>query len=292
MAVEVSDQGYHFRPSPDPLPPILKDYTLRATDFDPISDGDSGPSTPSPPTPISPPRPRQPVTPFRYNPIHDFESLWWLATHLVLKIDALYINEKGPPPARSLNQLRGQRNWSLFLSYDRIQRLLALTNPPKFQEILCALHPSVKPYGLALDNWRSRITSAHREAQKTPIPDTDEAMLGLYDAFAQDLFTMANALARKTVVTEESEKERLAQLVAAAEVPETSATKRKLDTQIESHEGDRNPGGIDVAIPPRKKARISRPVRTIPVEGPAARTRSRTKANTKSNTNLLCSRLR
>ncbi len=104
-------------------------------------------------------------------------------------------------------------------------------------------------------------------------------MRGLYDAFSKDLFTMTNALARKTVVTEESEKERLAQLPAAAEVQEKSVTKRKLDTQIESHEDDRNLGGTDVAVAPRKKARTMRPVAAIPLEGPAARTRSRTRDN-------------
>ncbi len=279
MAVEVGDRGYRFRPPRDHISPILEDYTPRATDFDSVSEGDSTLDTPPPLRPILPVPIRGPVTPFRYNPIHDFESLWWLAIHLMLKIDALYINEQGPPPARSLDELREQRNWSLFLSYDQTERLIALSDSYKFQEMLCSLHPSVKPYGSALDTWRSRITSAHRQAQQTPIPDADTAMRGLYDAFSKDLFTMANALARKTVVTEESEKERLAQLAAAAEVQETSAKKRKLDTQIESHENDRHPGGIDVAIPPHKKARIVRPVRAILVEGPAARTRSRTKAN-------------
>ncbi len=75
MAVEVGARGYRFRPPLD-LPPILKDYTLRSTYFDSISEGDNTLNIPPPPRPILSIPIRGPVTPFRYNTIHDFESLW------------------------------------------------------------------------------------------------------------------------------------------------------------------------------------------------------------------------
>ncbi|THG93906.1 hypothetical protein EW026_g7448 [Hermanssonia centrifuga] len=87
MSVELDRRYYRYRPSPvvSPLP--------EAPPFDPLytpSTPTSGTTQTHTPSIPSTPPPPEPEPPFRYNPIHDFESLWWVTTFFVFQMEAAF----------------------------------------------------------------------------------------------------------------------------------------------------------------------------------------------------------
>ena len=101
---------------------------------------------------------------FRYNPLHDMESLWWIATYFVLKrkVDGAAV-EQHP------NSLATQRHYAAGLFEDSENamdaRQIALTGPSLPQR-LGSLHPCMRTAGGLLDDLRIRLVEAYQEAEK------------------------------------------------------------------------------------------------------------------------------
>ncbi len=93
---------------------------------------------PLPPIDLPPPAPRspspKPQPPFRYNAIHDFESLWWLTTYYVFKMEAVVDRTSTSLPKPQLKNLEQQRAHADKLSSDRNWRDVVMLNTDAFIE--------------------------------------------------------------------------------------------------------------------------------------------------------------
>lgn len=133
--------------------------------------GDSGQNqTPADAKPDQP-VPEQPA--FRYNPLHDVESLWWLCTYFVFNKAVILVN--GVEPSMD-PELKG--NYSMQLQYasrlfwTQQFREWAMTRPGDFKDEVIHLHAVVRPAGYLLDTMRYRLQNQYRSIEETRTPIT------------------------------------------------------------------------------------------------------------------------
>lgn len=155
------------------------------------------PETPEPANPhISPPPPpRQPepsiiqiqeyeAPALHYNPLHDMESLWWIAAHFVIN---RIIGDRSADQ-RSMALLETQRAYARDLFYDddtKCRHWLMVTNY-FFEPRIALLHPTIQPIAKLLDDLRRKLASAYTEAEKdTSSIDHTAADALYYEPFAE-----------------------------------------------------------------------------------------------------------
>ncbi|PSR77010.1 hypothetical protein PHLCEN_2v8109 [Hermanssonia centrifuga] len=270
MAAELILRRYQYRRMRTPeLMAHLPPKRNREEDYRLLFDTQSLPPIESPPPAPRLPSPK-PKPPFRYNAIHDFESLWWLTTYYVFKMEAVVDRTSTSLPKPQLKNLEQQRAHADKLSYDRSWRDVVMLNTDAFIESVHALDPSVRPFGMIMEQWRKKILRAYYQAEETLIPDAKSAMQGLYSEFAKDLVWISDALASKTVMIEETWTNEEPVVVTVAK--ETSKRKRE-DDEDKSEQKAEEP-----ADSPRSRKRARNTCPPHMVDGPAARTRARLKA--------------
>ncbi|KAF7790466.1 hypothetical protein EIP86_001421 [Pleurotus ostreatoroseus] len=162
VAVEVDKQDYLFTSDPPKhkeIPAPRESKSLSAS------------SSPTPP-----PRPRptwaesmalmdDPMPEFRYNPLHDMESLWWNAIYFTLNRE---IHEyAGEPLSTSPDRRSAQQLSARKLFYQLEGRLLALKFNGILRQRLGCLHPILKDVGNILEEMRLSLRTAYTEAEKS-----------------------------------------------------------------------------------------------------------------------------
>ncbi|KAF9804677.1 hypothetical protein IEO21_09291 [Rhodonia placenta] len=133
--------------------------------------GDSGrnqtPADAKPDQPV----PEQPA--FRYNPLHDVKSLWWVCTYFVFNKAVILVN--GVEPSMD-PELEG--NYSMQLQYasrlfwTQQFREWAMTRPGDFKDEVIHLHAVVRPANYLLDTMRYRLQNQYRSIEETLTPIT------------------------------------------------------------------------------------------------------------------------
>ena len=225
------------------------------------------------PSPSPPPRP-----PFRYNPLHDLESIWWIAAYFVLghEVD---IGDPGDELdyeeyLRAAEQQRAA--YSLFSTGEnRYPELLAGFLSSR---LIPQLHPHIRPAGTALEWCRDHLIRAYYKVEADP-EHFDLALMGnIRVRMVQALSYGVAALEAQDVIIRpfsQLKRKRSAQKSEAEAEFEysssTSSSKRLLeDDSTSSGSASDSPGSST----PRKKARIY----AAHMEGgPSTRTRSKFK---------------
>ncbi|CCM03683.1 uncharacterized protein FIBRA_05827 [Fibroporia radiculosa] len=110
---------------------------------------------------VLPPAESMPVA-FRYNPLHDFESLWWMSVYFLLNKKIRRVDQKNPPP----HQYVQQRIRAAEIFYSLASRKSALSWEPEFQFVIESLSPSVHNIGEAANVLRSSLVARYREIER------------------------------------------------------------------------------------------------------------------------------
>ncbi|KAF9803466.1 hypothetical protein IEO21_09685 [Rhodonia placenta] len=148
--------------------------------------GDSGQNqTPADAEPDQP-VPEQPA--FRYNPLHDVESLWWLCTYFVFNKAVILVN--GVEPSMD-PELKGnyskQLQYASRLFWTQQFREWAMTRPGDFKDEVIHLHAVVRPAGYLLDRMRYRLQNQYRSIEETRTPITYMVASDIAMQMIQDL---------------------------------------------------------------------------------------------------------
>ena len=101
--------------------------------------------------------------PFRYNPLHDLESLWWVGSYFLFT-RAVDIKTDGLDEAVKqlhLAQLNKQRESMDKLFFDCSQRYWVMFRDKPFSEELCSLHRSMYKAGQKMDQARDVVVRAY-----------------------------------------------------------------------------------------------------------------------------------
>lgn len=252
MAIEVQRQHYVFQPSALdnlPLPDIPASFNL-SDEVRKMEEGQESTSSP----PISPPclyLLLPPEVPFRYNPLHDLESLWWVAVYFVFKREIDIDVERSDQAAERREAQRWAAN-NLFQSQDTRDSTIT---KDRFEDYLKYLHPSTRPIGDQLNKLRRKLAAAYRNAEEDAASIDHTAADGLHEAFSTSFRKIVKYLRKKPINLQPADIE-----------PISSGRKHSL------HSSDLS----NSFTPPRKKARRIEP--PPPAESSHRLTRSRAAA--------------
>lgn len=203
---------------------------------------------------------------FRYNPLHDMESLWWVAVYLVLKREV----------APGTTVMESEVTWDSKAQQPYVRELLgtrrdaAFTQPGSFVgKLKPIVHPAVWPAVLVLDDLRIQLNNAYLDAEKD-IPTIDNKCANtLYDMWIEQFIGTSRRADLRDVMLKDfsSDKPKKTDNVPDAAVaatgiakePATSAHSRpRLQVGPTDH-GEPLPGDGTSGKSTRKLRRRSRP---------------------------------
>ncbi|KAF7790445.1 hypothetical protein EIP86_001400 [Pleurotus ostreatoroseus] len=164
MAVEVDRQEYLFLPTKTTayVPPS----PISAEDLRALVMGEKSPSLDSDPS-VPEDTADAPANnaPFRYNALHDLESLWWIAVYFVFKKQILDVS-KGDTEAQVIPVSEDHRAAAERLFYDRPQRCFVMTVGTFFEQYIYKIPPVLQPHARVLQNLKLMLAAAYEKAEK------------------------------------------------------------------------------------------------------------------------------
>ncbi|EED78857.1 predicted protein [Postia placenta Mad-698-R] len=171
MAIEVDVMEYSFFNWTEDAP------DQDAPDEDASDDSDGSPWTEvmasahqgrkQTPADAEPDQPAPEPPAFRYNPLHDVESLWWLSTYFVYNKVVVLVN--GVKPSMDA-ELKGSYNMQLLyasqLFWTQRIRERAMIKQGAFRREVIHLHAVIRPAGYLLDTMRCRLNDRYRRVEE------------------------------------------------------------------------------------------------------------------------------
>ena len=175
MAVEVDDQDYTFVPAKS-LEEVLAEidaYTREAE--------------------RDPPHPKEHPD-FFHNPLHDLESLWWIAVYVVLQNEATQNNTVGPTQSDESWDSNAQLVYATKLFSDSLARSNIIEGRGRFLDNMRqVLHHSMKPLALYLEALRRELVHTYRDAEKNVNTIDHHCAAGLCTQFHKIFTQIAKA---------------------------------------------------------------------------------------------------
>ncbi|CCL98316.1 uncharacterized protein FIBRA_00310 [Fibroporia radiculosa] len=105
---------------------------------------------------------QQLLPPLRYNPLHEFESVWWMGVYVIFRKIVVSVNGEEP----SAHDYQSQRHWAsnMFENYAKRDKVIGYEG--QFSLAIDALHANIFPIGGALRALRARLVDRYREVEK------------------------------------------------------------------------------------------------------------------------------
>lgn len=131
-----------------------------------------------------------PLTPFRHNPLHDLESLWWIAVYFVVKRVAYRTN---PNKVDTKWTSHAQRAYATELFSCNATRYFVMKRASDFRSKMNIVHPSVKPIVLILSDLRDMLASRYTKAEKNAASIEYTCADGLHEKFIRAFTLISQA---------------------------------------------------------------------------------------------------
>lgn len=125
------------------------------------------------------------VPQFHHNPLHDLESIFWIAAYFLFKAGG-----RGAEAAAIARQQKATRE----LFYDKNQRSSCIHDSTHFIRVVRNLHPSVQPAGFCLDAWRSELVDTFHSAEKDCLRITYTVADRLHESLFRALHRIAKLI--------------------------------------------------------------------------------------------------
>ncbi|KAI0942788.1 hypothetical protein AcV7_010360 [Taiwanofungus camphoratus] len=126
---------------------------------------------------------------FRYNPLHDLESAWWVAVYFLFKRKVVHDSDEHPAYKESLAD---QMVYAGQLFYNQTKRLSAMLNSRTFPAMLPCLHRDVQGLGQVLEDIRRELAHLYWMAEQN-ITAIDHQVAGLlHQHFAQSILEISD----------------------------------------------------------------------------------------------------
>ena len=114
---------------------------------------------------IQTPQPVEPSPPFRYNPVHDVESLWWVAVYFIVNKEVVGFDWSS---REAVENLRNQRRLGLSLFERCMGRQGFVQYRGRCADWMRKLHPDVRQCGKILESCRQLLVGTYTAAEKDP----------------------------------------------------------------------------------------------------------------------------
>lgn len=107
-------------------------------------------------------KPKRNITlPWRYNPIHEFESVWWMGVYVIFRKSPVSIYGRDPSP----HDYELQRCWTANLFETYTVRGEVIGSDGEFSRAVSSLHEDIMPIGLFLETLRIRLIQCYRKVE-------------------------------------------------------------------------------------------------------------------------------
>lgn len=246
MSVEVEQHEYLYRKSNKTARSARIDPMAVVRDLNKLHIGQASTSADATKTPVQQPQPpnivapRQPrtdhTTPFRYNPLHDLESLYWLALYLLFSGRLVRIDE-GTEITPAHREAQQELAGTLFCD---LAFRMTVMRPGVLGSHLANLHPHVAEIVTLLDDVQSELVEAFEESEESlekPVPfsvaqNTYGGMTAAFqkiDEFlaAQDILVAVDKVSKPSVLSERAQDATPGMPQDDAGVPPTKKPKAK-----------------------------------------------------------------
>ncbi|KAF7790435.1 hypothetical protein EIP86_001390 [Pleurotus ostreatoroseus] len=131
-----------------------------------------------------------PEPPFRYNALHDLESLWWVAVYFLIK-RRVVDETQDPPTAEDLAALGPQCRLAHQLFEGNEGRIHTVTALGTFAGHGRKLHPSLHRVAILLDQLRQELFTAYVTQEADPL--STDLVPDIHSAFIQTFLGIADA---------------------------------------------------------------------------------------------------
>ncbi|KAF7795043.1 hypothetical protein EIP86_006187 [Pleurotus ostreatoroseus] len=130
---------------------------------------------------------------FVYNPLHDLESLWWIAVYVLV---AKKVVSDDSTSGQTPEELQGQRQLASDLFWEKGKRSFALKSSTYFSRELHNLHPSLRAIASLVDDLRRSLVRAYLNAERdiTALPSDFDIAQNLHIEFGQGFCGIAKVL--------------------------------------------------------------------------------------------------
>ncbi len=197
MAVEVDRQEYLFLPRAvlreplEPLPGYVDDEYLWNLIFKkgPRNEHTDRVVFAPPELPIEDP---EPTPPFRYNALHDLESLWWIGVYFVFKKQVVDTS-KDDVEAQALPVTMEQRIAAAKLLHNLEDRYFTICVEMDFASWIKTVPPILRSHAERLHTLRIVLTKAYRKAE------ADLSSLELDSAIHSNFILLLRSMASKNL---------------------------------------------------------------------------------------------
>ena len=103
---------------------------------------------------------------FHYNPLHDLESLWWIASHFLLTRTVMREGDDGEWAVDSVEHYRQLRNIASEIFGERDFMQFVMTTSTYLPSKVKLMHPSTRDALKRLIDARRELVRAYRVAEK------------------------------------------------------------------------------------------------------------------------------
>lgn len=129
-----------------------------------------------------------PKIPLRYNPLHDLESLWWVAVYFLFKREVLpHVSDAEPRNGGEVanwDREKQRKSADAIFHNSDSRYLIIMRNSGYFhQEFLPVVHPTMGPVGSILEDLRNDLVDRYLEVEKDPASINSTCAEGLYERF-------------------------------------------------------------------------------------------------------------
>ena len=138
------------------------------------------------------------IKPFRYNFLHDLESLWWISAYLLMSRTLIYDEDEGEDPEENAKQdaeeqaVQRTSVRKLFTVGD--ERSWAMRSETGFYRELESLHPFMREMGIALDDARDALVRAYHYLEMDIDKRASEVHLELYEEMCRRYIKLAKRM--------------------------------------------------------------------------------------------------
>ncbi|KAF7799155.1 hypothetical protein EIP86_010386 [Pleurotus ostreatoroseus] len=128
--------------------------------------------------------------PLRFNPLHDLESLWWIAVYFLLKREVQSGGSDNAEDSASWNR-EEQRKWAdnVFYSNDYRNPIMMSGSSGFFEShITPVVHPTMRPVVRILEDVRQQLAQRYAELEKDPTSIDFSCAEGIHELFMAAFF--------------------------------------------------------------------------------------------------------
>lgn len=202
MAVEVDRRRYMFRPTVRPNSTIASEDSDSDAEWEEevalrearITDENSF---------TWPASPLERDYVFQYNPIHDLESLWWVAMYFLINKQSKHSPSKeSSPQAQGNTELTPvQRDYARSLFYGGLARLDAIHGGERLEKHMATLPSYLSPICAVLLELRRHLVDRYNQVEVDPSSIDKKACGKLYQEFSRCFTTVVGYLKKNGDVT-------------------------------------------------------------------------------------------